>query len=884
MRIKNLPVHKKQVYSVNYLYDKEKKSLIEGNGEIIVLHKTTQNQTADEWIKTTQENCDLRIYQGRTKGMGNNWNNNTMQLIVSINPLDSDKIDDKWDEIMNRVMKEFHIDPYKNNTAVWLHKDKDHHHLHILFSKIDMNGDRWDNNNIGRRANSFAKQLVKEYDLTYEEKSKGNRTRTKEPMKEELNKLLYEKQKSAKSYIDFLKLIKKEGVEIDLDSENKLIYFIKDENGKEFNFHESRLQPRFSFEELNRLSEEKIYNHNEKQQTKFIKSSISKALNKGAKDYEELENILLNDYRIKLIKNQASTGRISGVSFILENQQKPIKLKGSQVGFGNSKLNYFFKQNNQTANKKNAPLGNQPSKERQIEFIKESLQDILLDDSTKDIEVVWEKLKGRQIEIQKKIDSIGETYDIIFKIKSIDNPEELNLMNLDIPLNEIKDKINANISVQKVISQEGIMSHSAEKQKEFIQNIIEHNSRSFNPSNLDDFIKSLAKYNIEVEPIKNNKGELLDITFVSKGIKEGEELKISNPTKFNLHTLGLDFNKIRNTAVKYKKQSGRKFTKEQQQSFIEKMVKGSIHSWSNQSVKQVIDRLSNYNIETKVEYSNTGQIENMYFTSLGIKEKSKNAIENPHTFSLNDINLTADEIVKQLLKNESKSIEYISNAFERVSNYTSCNDVEFLIDHLREKYKIQTGLRKDKEGNITDLYFLSRNGKQTISLDRLGTNFEELQKQFQINKLAEIYNRYGQSFTYNDKVYAPSDYNQKKYIRTMFSRVINQPNITDIKQLEKILESKFDIKLNYEMKDGFPENITLESLGATVDNKLEYVEKPLRIPIEELNLSSYNVHQQLEINKTKSTRKYKGIPYFKKSFINPIIGGRKTKKDFRKGM
>lgn len=345
MRIKNLAAHSKQSFSVNYLYDKEQRSNQEGNDNVIPLYKNFDNNNTNEWISITKKNCDKRFKNNKSNKLTLDWNKNTMQLIISLNPEDNKKMENAWEEVLDKVIKELEIDPIRNNVAAWLHKDKKHHHVHLLFSKINDKGDKWNDSHIGRRINSLALEMVKDYDLNYQEKNKGNHNRTVEPVKKEVNRILFYAVKEAKSYEDFLTVINSQGVKAVYDDKNSTLCYNYKVGDKEYSFNQSSLQNRFEYENVVRISDKKEFIHNYTEQKEFIKRAVSRVLNTKITTYNELEEKLLKDFNIKVIFNKSKTDKVTGVSFISNQEKSPFKIKGSQIDFSKSRIEYYMKRN-----------------------------------------------------------------------------------------------------------------------------------------------------------------------------------------------------------------------------------------------------------------------------------------------------------------------------------------------------------------------------------------------------------------------------------------------------------------------------------------------------------------------------------------------------------
>lgn len=345
MRIKNLPAHGKQSYSVNYLYEKEKVSSLNEDGKITPLYNNFDNNTKDEWIDITKENCKKRFDQYKSKNLEIDWNKNTMQLVISLNPMDNIKMENAWEDVLAEVMIKLDIDPIRNNAVAWLHTDKEHHHAHLLFSKIDINGNKWNDSHIGHRVNSLAKEFVEEYDLTYTEKNNGTRKQIVEPAKQDLNKRLYKALENSSSYKHFLTNLANSDIKPTYIADtNTLVYSCTFDN-KEYSFNEGSLQAKFRYDNLVRLSEKKEFTHSYNKQKGFMMRAVSNALNSGVTSFDELSSFLSKKYDITIIYNESKLGKVSGLSFISNQESKPIKVKGSQINFSKSRIDYFMRKN-----------------------------------------------------------------------------------------------------------------------------------------------------------------------------------------------------------------------------------------------------------------------------------------------------------------------------------------------------------------------------------------------------------------------------------------------------------------------------------------------------------------------------------------------------------
>lgn len=333
MRIKFLKPHGKQVYTINYLFQKE-----QNNEECKLILTTGDNNSKESWINTTSEYCQNRKEQ---TGFNIDWNKNTMHLVVSVHPEDAKKMENNWMSVLEDIHKELGIGNNENNSIAWLHQDKDHHHIHLLFSKVNYAGERWEDSNIGRKLNALAIQYDAAYELTPGSADPDVKNE-KKPLISKINNVLKFAYDNSNNFNDFINICKENGIEVVIieKGNDNLIEYIDMETGKKAS--QSAFSRRYSFEALKNLDksnpEKRFVAYQE--QILYVKNSVSKALN-NAQSINEFKKILSDKYSIDLIQHSNSSG-VFGYSFKQNSIANPISVKASQVNLSYKKIHYYL--------------------------------------------------------------------------------------------------------------------------------------------------------------------------------------------------------------------------------------------------------------------------------------------------------------------------------------------------------------------------------------------------------------------------------------------------------------------------------------------------------------------------------------------------------------
>lgn len=361
MRIKFLPPHSKQTYTLNYLFQKEKE-----NENCNLIYSNDNNNDHKLWIDQTEKNCETRKEK---TGFDLDWNKNTIHLVLSIHPDDSKNMENNWMNVLHETHQYLSVDPYDNNSIAWLHKDKDHHHIHFVFSKIDNSGNRWDDSNIGRKLNDLAKTFDLKYNLTKPLEYDDTYVDKNQIIKSTVNQNLKELYSSSIDVNDFMKYSEKHNIGIILvETKNGTHFLFKDlSSGMEFS--QNNFSRRYHYEALTKLDRnnpiKKLVSYQD--QISFTKNRLNAALSKSKNIKDLKEELLKHNIVLKIHENSSGT---FGYSFKQSGIANPIDIKASQVGLSFKRINYLIDKNSFT--KDVSSFINQESTEKEYQDEKRS--------------------------------------------------------------------------------------------------------------------------------------------------------------------------------------------------------------------------------------------------------------------------------------------------------------------------------------------------------------------------------------------------------------------------------------------------------------------------------------------------------------------------------
>ena len=346
MIIKFLSPHSKQSFTVNYLYQKEEQGKedllhgIENKAERIL--SSFSSDSKDSWIEQTKHNC---IKRSDKTGFSNDWNKNVMHMVLSVHPQDGDKIKTVWPEILATVQQELKIGTDEHNAVAWLHQDQDHHHVHLLFSKMDYKGEKFNDSNIGHVLKSLSERFDLEYDLTTGQNPQ-TLVENRNPLKKEMLSTLYNIHKNSNNFAEFVKLANSNSIEITLSDNGGANFLVYKDLKNELTYHEAEMPKHFKYTNLaslDRSSYKETFDYASQKQ--YIKQSISKTLNKS-KDITQFVRDLESKYNIQTIHHSDKSGKVFGYSFKQNALKESLSFTGSEVGFSFKKIHYYISQNN----------------------------------------------------------------------------------------------------------------------------------------------------------------------------------------------------------------------------------------------------------------------------------------------------------------------------------------------------------------------------------------------------------------------------------------------------------------------------------------------------------------------------------------------------------
>lgn len=213
--------HNNMTRSVAYLYRKE-----ENESKNAGFHpKFVSCQSKDDFLFALNHLMEMRSDK---TGRDLTVNNQIKHLTLSCHPSDSILFDILKDKILFQLFEELKIVPENHLVNVFIHNDKSHPHVHVLFSRIGEDLTVFEDGNLGRRIGEFAERISKQYGLKFgNEKPKisiDQRFLYKPTLKGDLLKLIDYATKEAEHLEDFREILKRHGVKTRFTSDDKVIY------------------------------------------------------------------------------------------------------------------------------------------------------------------------------------------------------------------------------------------------------------------------------------------------------------------------------------------------------------------------------------------------------------------------------------------------------------------------------------------------------------------------------------------------------------------------------------------------------------------------------------------------------------------------------------
>lgn len=220
--------HNNMTHSVNYLYQKmENKPSITGSHD-----KYLTNLTAESFLL---QSSALKDEKAEELSKELEVNNNIKHLVLSFHGNDHSIFDEVKDKIIEDLYEEVGIDPENHLANVFIHHDKGHPHIHVLFSRVGQDMTVFNDQKIGKRAGEFAKKMNEKYNLHHPKKNDSKITIDRKYLQNptvrgDLLKLIDYATKEAKDLQDFQNILRRHGVNTRINKDFEIIYMVPNKN------------------------------------------------------------------------------------------------------------------------------------------------------------------------------------------------------------------------------------------------------------------------------------------------------------------------------------------------------------------------------------------------------------------------------------------------------------------------------------------------------------------------------------------------------------------------------------------------------------------------------------------------------------------------------
>lgn len=323
MRIKIIS-HDKMVHSVNYLYNKLEKE------NAIIYPSLSYHNTSESFINKVKEN----IENYKITGKECNINPSIKHAVVTFHPNDASKLNRDLDLILNETIDKIGIDRENMNLTAFIHNDRLHPHVHLIWTRIGDDGTIFKDNKLGWKLNDIAKEMDKKHALSTPSKSMKLSLTDKElynpTNRSTLLQLLYNATAESTSKNQFLAYLKGNNIARIKTKSNETIYVLNNnDNANRIVVHENTLPSIFRDQNLLKTINSQVLSPTEKSLRETLKENISKcnslndvkSLFPGCRmQYQKQGNTV---YNLKIHTNQAivSLSDINISSLTLETKE-----------------------------------------------------------------------------------------------------------------------------------------------------------------------------------------------------------------------------------------------------------------------------------------------------------------------------------------------------------------------------------------------------------------------------------------------------------------------------------------------------------------------------------------------------------------------------------
>ncbi|CAH8286988.1 relaxase/mobilization nuclease-like protein [Mariniflexile fucanivorans] len=163
-----------------------------------------------------------------------NCTKNTLSFIISPTIEDGKRLDkNKLEEISKRFIKEMKLG--ERQAIAFVHKDKEHKHIHLYVNRIDFKGVAYNDSFIGKRSQKAAEKVAEQMGLTTVKQVQFEKEFNLREIRSEIKRRhdLTMKQFQPKSFDDYVKTMQVNGVKVipTINNQNKLQGFRFEFNG-----------------------------------------------------------------------------------------------------------------------------------------------------------------------------------------------------------------------------------------------------------------------------------------------------------------------------------------------------------------------------------------------------------------------------------------------------------------------------------------------------------------------------------------------------------------------------------------------------------------------------------------------------------------------------
>jgi hypothetical protein len=279
MRIKVIQ-HAQMQNSINYLYRKSEGELASIMPGFSPCNTLDVFNSHIDIIKNDLENDNDSAQR----------NNLIKHFVVTFSPQDKGRFEEKKEEILKDILNKIGIsDPENYGLTAFFHEDKNHPHIHVVFSRVGLNGEKFKDNNIGWRLNDIAKEIEKKYNLVQATKEPfrikiTNKHLYRPTKRGELLKLIDYSTKHSRTITEFKEIMSRHGIFVKENEKDNTFTYI---NNKDHIAYEDKLLPKGARKEgvYMNIKTNKLTSSEQKQQSD-LKTLISKC-----NTLQELKNL-----------------------------------------------------------------------------------------------------------------------------------------------------------------------------------------------------------------------------------------------------------------------------------------------------------------------------------------------------------------------------------------------------------------------------------------------------------------------------------------------------------------------------------------------------------------------------------------------------------------